>query len=150
MEEKKYPVYAAKIKIVEQRWHGWSPEGANIAPVETVVERISGSYLTVARSRHTMSMVWGEESQSTEEIKRCDYEQKEGFRVFIPRGPNRSVTLTPERTLKPISGEEFPINDDLPLERKSLKTGESMEIKPHSMDMGVRYTITVLDIYEKG
>jgi hypothetical protein len=148
MDEKKYPLYVAKIKVIEKRWHGWSPEGFKILPKENTYEKPSGSRLIISSSTHKMAGVWGEEDQSVESQTRVDYIQKEGFRIFISWKFSDKVSFTPERTLEPISGKAFPVQSDLPLQEKELKVGESFTIEPFTMDAGVKYEITLLDIFE--
>lgn len=148
MEEKKYPLYVAKIKVIEKRWHGWSPEGSKIPPKEDIYEKPSGSRLIISTYTHKMASIWGEEDRSTESQMRVDYTQKEGFRIFISWKLPDKVYFTPEITLEPISGKVFPVQSDLPLRRKGLKVGESFTIKPFTMDAGVKYEITLLDIFE--
>jgi len=149
MVASEYPLYAAKIKVVERRWHGWSPEGSKIPPKEDIIEKISGSRLIISSSTHKMDGIWGGENQNVESMKRVDFLQKEGFRLFISESKPDVVVFTPERTLEPISGDIFPIRNDLPLQPEELKTGETFVIEPRSQDAGVKYEITVLDIFKK-
>jgi len=148
MDKKKYPLYIAKVKVVEKRWHGWSPEGFKIPPKEDTYEKPSGSRLVISSSTHKMAGVWGEENQSVESQTRVDYIQREGFRIFISWKFPDKVSFTPERTLEPVSGKVFPVQSDLPLQKKELKVGEIFTIEPFSMDAGVKYEITLLDIFE--
>lgn len=148
MDEKEYPLYIAKIKVVEKRWHGWSPEGSKIPPKEDIYEKPSGSRLVISSLTHKMAGVWGEEDQSVESQTRVDYTQKEGFRIFISWKFPDKVSFTPERTLEPISGKVFPVQSDLPLQKTELKVGESFTIEPFTMDAGVKYEITLSDIFE--
>lgn len=144
----KHPIFVAKIKVIEKRWHGWSPEGAKIPPKENEYEKPSGSRLIISSSTHKMAGVWGEDDQSVESQIGVDYIQKEGFRLFISWKFPDKVSFTPERTLEPISGKIFPIQSDLPLQKKELKVGESFTIEPFTMDAGVKYEINLLDIFE--
>ena len=61
MDEKEYPLYIAKIKVVEKRWHGWSPEGSKIPPKEDIYEKPSGSRLVISSLTHKIAGDWGEE-----------------------------------------------------------------------------------------
>lgn len=148
MADTKHPTYLlAKIKVVEKRWHGWSPEGGNISPKESVIEKPSGSFLIISAIKQEMGGVWAEDNQNAATMLRSDYLQKEGFRIFIPKD-EKVVNFTPERTLEPISGKIFPIKNRLPLEKRNLKIGESFTIEPFSMDAGVKYEVSLLDIFE--
>jgi hypothetical protein len=144
-----HPTYIAKIKVVEKRWHGWSEEGANIPPKESVYEKPSGSRLIISTLTHKMVGVWGEKDQQAENAKRCDYVQKEGFRIFISGKLPNIVNFNPERTLEPVKGEIFPVKNDLPSKKEKLKVGESFKIEPFSMDVGVKYEVSLLDIFTK-
>lgn len=148
MDEKNFPLYIAKIKVVEKRWHAWSPEGSNNPPKENVYEKTSGSRLIISSSTHKMDGVWDDEDQRAETQMSVDYIQTEGFRLFISRDLHDKVSFTPERTLEPISGKVFPVKNDLPLQKKDLKVGESFTIEPFTTDAGVKYEITLLDIFE--
>ncbi len=148
MDKKEYPLYIAKIKVIEKRWHGWSPEGLKIPPKENTYEKHSGSLLVISSSTHKMAGVWGEEDQSVESQTIVEYIQNEGFRIFISWGLPDKVSFTPERTLKPVSGKVFPVQSHFPLQKKELKVGESFTIEPFTMDAGVKYEITLLDIFE--
>lgn len=142
---KSNPKYSAKIKIVEQRWHGWSPEGASIPPKEKIIAIKSGAFLPVEDSERKMAM-WAESDQEAATMKVVDYKQKEGFRLFISGDIPAKVSFTPEFRIKPIIGDEFPVMGFLPLVKKSLLVGETFEIKPDTRDSGVTYTITLLEI----
>jgi len=95
-----------------------------------------------------MAGIWGEENQNVENQIRVDYLQKEGFRIFISWKVHDTVDFTPDVTLEPISGKIFPVSHNLPLKKVTLKVGESFKIKPFSMDAGVTYTVSLLDIYK--
>lgn len=146
----KYPIYVAKIKVVEKRWHGWSPEGSTIPPVESLHEKPSESRLIVSKETHKMDSIWNDEDQKVENRLSADYLQKEGFRIFISWKVPTSVNFTPEVTLEPISGSIYPVRPQLPLKNEQLKVGESFEIKSFFMDAGVTYTVTLVDIYKGG
>ncbi len=147
--EEKHKKYIAKIKIIEQRWHGWGPEGANIAPKENVFEKESGSLLVISDSTREMVGIWSEKNQNVENMEKVDFRQIEGFRLFISWKNPESVDFNPEVKLNPIKGEFFPVYSKLPLKKEVLKKGESFIIKPFTMDAGVKYEVTVLDIFEK-
>ena len=119
------PLFTAKIKVVKKNWHGWSPDGANISPTEIVYEQPSGSRLVVSDTTHKMVLVWGEDDKNSMSAKRVDYKQTEGFRIFISKKQPTSVIFRPERILEPISGQVFPVYNELPLEERKLKIGEN-------------------------
>ncbi len=139
--------HKAKIKIVEQRWHGKSKEGSQILPKETVVEKKSGSFLSIQESKYKTGF-WAEDNQDTENMQNISYKQKEGFRLFISSNSSEQVAFTPEVRMEPIEGSEFPVRWTLPLEKTILNVGDTFEIKPHTMDAGVTYTVTLLEIVE--
>lgn len=138
--------YVIEIKIVEERSHGWSAEGAAIPPVERIEKKKSGSYLMIEGSTHNMGGLYSEEDQKAENMIRSDFILKEGFRLFVYSGSPDVVDFTPERRLVPISGEEFPMLKFLPLEVEKLSVGESFKIEPRIMDASVVYTVTLLSI----
>ena len=144
--EQNNKTYISKIKILEQSWHGWSPDGANIPPKETIIEKKSGSYLLIQKRGEISTLIAGEENQKTENRQLAKYNQKEGFRIFIsPKIPDQ-VDFIPEVKIENLEGKEFPVSVYLPLQNEKLKIEESFELKTNTKDMGVTFTITLLDI----
>lgn len=134
--------YIIKLKVEQTRW---GDENSDKTTKQKVFEKNSGSKVILS-SDQKMTSVRVDDSDGVQKLSQVKYLQDEGFRLHVSPKNSERVSFIPERTLKPESGELFPVVYNLPLERISLKEGESFVVEPHTLDSGVRYNIALLEI----